>query len=78
MDPEEIATNIVYAAARVHRALGPGLLESAYQQCFTYELNQRGLQVECEVALPLIYEEIQVNSGYRTDVVVEKSVGTLI
>jgi GxxExxY protein len=53
MDPEEIATNIVDAALRVHRALGRGLLESAYQQYLAYELNQRGLQVECEVALPI-------------------------
>ena len=52
MDIEEIAGTIVDAAIKVHRALGPGLLESAYQKCLAYELRKRGLQVKCEVLLP--------------------------
>lgn len=53
MDPEEVATNIVDAAIKVHRALGPGLLESAYQQCLAFELRRRGLRVDCEGLLPI-------------------------
>ena len=53
LDIEEIAAMIVDAAIKVHRALGPGLLESAYQHCYAYELRKRGLRVQCEVLLPL-------------------------
>ncbi len=57
MDPEEVAKNIVDAAIKVHRALGPGLLESAYQQCLAFELRRRGLRVDCETLLPICYED---------------------
>ncbi len=59
MDIEEIAKSIVDAAVKVHRALRPGLLESAYQQCLAYELSQRNLQVECEVSFPSLYENVR-------------------
>jgi len=71
MPIEEVAKQIVDAAIKVHRALGPGLLESAYQKCFAYELRQRGLRVECEVQLPLVYEGLSFDAGYRIDMLVE-------
>ncbi len=73
-DIEEIATIIVDAAIKVHRALGPGLLESAYQHCLAYELRKRGLQVETEVALPIIYDGERIDVGYRLDILVEKAI----
>jgi GxxExxY protein len=74
MDIEEVARQTVDAAIKVHRALGPGLLESAYQKCLEYELRKRGLQVECEVLLPVIYEGVQIDAGYRIDMLVEDCV----
>jgi GxxExxY protein len=71
---EEIATQIVDAAIKVHRALGPGLLESAYQQCFAHELRQRGLKVETEVVLPIAYEGLQIDAGYRIDMLIEQAI----
>ena len=70
-DIEEVARQIVDSAIRVHRELGPGLLESAYQACLGYELRKRGLQVECEIAIPIIYDGQQIDIGYRADMVVE-------
>jgi len=74
MDIEETAKKIVDSAIKVHRALGPGLLESAYQQCHTYELRKRGLIVDCEVNLPIQYESMTIDVGYRIDSIVNKSV----
>lgn len=71
MDIEEVAKNIVDASIKVHRALGPGLLESAYQHCLTYELRKRGLKVECEVLLPIAYDGQQIDAGYRIDMLIE-------
>ena len=71
---EDIAKTIVDAAIKVHRALGPGLLESAYQQCLAYELRKRGLSVETEVELPLKYKDVQINVGYRIDRLVENRI----
>ncbi len=71
MDIEEIAGKIVDDAIKVHTALGPGLLESAYQKCLAYELRKNKLSVECEVVLPIIYENIEINAGYRLDMIVE-------
>jgi GxxExxY protein len=71
MDVEEVARQIVDAAIKVHRALGPGLLESAYQKCLAYELCKRGLRVECEVLQPIIYEDVKIDAGYRIDMLVE-------
>ncbi len=71
MNIEEIARIIVDAAIKVHRALGPGLLESAYQKCLAYELRKRGLHVECEVVLPIMYDGQQIDAGYRIDMFVE-------
>jgi GxxExxY protein len=71
---ERTATEIVDAAIRIHRTLGPGLLESAYQQCLTYELGKRGIEVECEVQLPVRYESIQIDAGYRMDMLVNQAI----
>lgn len=74
MEIEDIAKIIVDSAIKVHRTLGPGLLESAYQQCLAYELRKRGLKVETEVEVPLKYEEIQISIGYRIDMLVENQI----
>lgn len=74
MDIEEVARIIVDAAIKVHRALGPGLLESAYQYCLAYELRKRGLRVECELVLPIIYDGQRIDAGYRIDMLVEDCV----
>jgi len=67
----ELATQVIGACIAVHRTLGPGLLESAYKECLFYELFKRGLFVEKEKPLPLVYEEIRMDCGYRLDIVVE-------
>ncbi|MGD0173433.1 MAG: GxxExxY protein [Anaerolineales bacterium] len=74
MNIEEVGKQIVDSSIKVHRALGPGLLESAYQAWLVYELRQRGLLVECEVEQPVIYEELHLDAGYRLDMVVENCV----
>ncbi len=74
MDIEEISKIIVNSAIKVHRQLGPGLLESAYQACLAYELTKRGLTVACEVSLPIRYEDLTIETGYRIDMLVENCV----
>ena len=71
MEIEKVAKEIVDAAIKVHRALGPGLLESAYQHCLVYELRKRGLKVESEIVLPIVYDGQQIDAGYRMDLLVE-------
>jgi GxxExxY protein len=70
-DLEFLGSSIIGAAIKVHRVLGPGLLESAYQKCLEFELRKLGLQVECELALPLHYESVRIDAGYRLDMLVE-------
>jgi len=70
----EITENVIGAAIRIHRALGPGLLESAYEECLCYELSKAGLAFERQKALPVIYESVKLNCGYRIDLVVEDAV----
>lgn len=70
----EISQLIIGCAIKVHSALGPGLLESAYEECLYYELTKEGLKVEKQKALPLIYEEIRLEIGYRLDLIVEDKV----
>ena len=67
----EIPGIVVDAAMKVHTELGPGLLESAYSACMAYELRQRGLKVESEVGLPLVYGGVEMEVGYRLDLLVE-------
>ncbi len=70
MDIEKIGKAVVNSAIKVHKALGPGLLESAYQKCLEYELSKEGLACQCEVPLPVHYEEVQIDIGYRVDMIV--------
>lgn len=65
---------VVDSAIRVHSALGPGLLESAYEACLIAELTQRGFRVESQVILPIVYGAVQLNAGYRIDLLVENEV----
>ena len=75
MAPEEdIGHAIIGAAIKVHSVVGPGLLESAYEACLIYELEKRRLRIKAQVALPLRYEEILVDQGYRLDLLVEDMV----
>lgn len=71
---EELTEKIIGAAIEVHRELGPGLLESAYQVCLVHELELRGLNVEQQVPLPVTYKGITLDCGYRLDLVVENRV----
>jgi GxxExxY protein len=66
-----ISGAIVDAAITVHSALGPGLLESAYEACLLYELRKRGLHVEAQVPFPVVYETVRLEFGYRIDLLVE-------
>lgn len=62
------------SAVHVHKVLGPGLLESAYQYCLAHELRKRGLHVDCELPLPLVYDGQHIEAGYRIDMLVENSI----
>jgi GxxExxY protein len=70
-DIEAVAKDIVDAAFRVHKEFGPGLLESAYQQCHAYELRKRDRKVLTEVVLPIIYDGQNIDAGYRIDMIVD-------
>jgi len=71
MTENEISKVVIDSAMRVHTTLGPGLLESAYEECLFYELNKSGLRVEKQKPLPLIYEEVKLECGYRVDLLIE-------
>lgn len=73
-DEDNITRRIIGAAIEVHRALGPGLLESAYEACLAYELTQRGLRVEQQKAMPVVYRDVCLDCGYRIDLLVEDRV----
>ncbi|MFZ4583130.1 MAG: GxxExxY protein [Paludibacter sp.] len=74
MNDDEISRVILDSAYKVHTKLGPGLLESTYRACLAYELRKVGLNVEEEKALPLIYEEIKLECGYRIDLLINSRV----
>ena len=74
MDIELVGCHVIDGSIKVHSRLGPGLLESAYKSCLTYELRKRGLRVETEVPLPVIYDGVKVDAGYRIDLLVERCV----
>ncbi len=74
MDQNQLTHEILDSAYKVHSALGPGLLESAYKACLVYELQKKGFSVEVEKPIPLIYEEIKLDCGYRLDILVENTV----
>lgn len=74
MELNEISAQVVDAAMKVHSALGPGLLENAYEVCLKYELEKRGLRVQQQIALPAMYDGIRIDLGYRLDLLVEEQV----
>lgn len=74
MEPNEVSGIVVDAAIKVHSALGPGLLESAYEACLAHELSKRGLTVESQKILPVIYDGIRLDVGYRLDLLVNDTV----
>ena len=84
MTENELSKVVFDCALKVHQTLGPGLLESAYEECLFYELKKSGLYVQKQKALPLVYEEVKLDVGYRIDIIIEnkliievKSVETL-
>lgn len=74
MTENELSSIIIGCGIEVHSALGPGLLESAYQECLYYKLKKEGLHVEKEKSMPLIFEEVELECGYRIDLLVENKV----
>jgi GxxExxY protein len=74
MDINQISGKVIEAAMRVHSALGPGLLESAYEACLLHELRKIGFKVLSQVPLPLHYDGVVIDAGYRIDIMVEDSV----
>lgn len=74
MTENELSNKIIGCAIKVHSALGPGLLESAYQECLYYSLQQEGFDVVRQKSMPLIFEEVKLDCGYRIDLLVENKV----
>jgi GxxExxY protein len=71
MSENDISKIVFESALKVHRILGPGLLESAYEECLFYELKKYDLKVEKQKQLPLVYEDVKLDAGYRIDIIVE-------
>jgi GxxExxY protein len=74
MTENEIAKEIVDSAYKIHTSLGPGLLKSVYESVLAYELNKRGMQVERQKPLPVIYEKVRLEEGFRADLIVSGKV----
>jgi GxxExxY protein len=74
MEINQITEKIIGCAIEVHRNLGPGLLESAYEECLVYELRNAGLIAVRQIAVPVVYKDIKLECGYRIDVLVENTV----
>lgn len=72
MDENSISNEVIGLAIEVHKALGPGLLESAYKECLYYKISKSGLWVEKEKPIPLVFEEVKLECGYRIDLLVER------
>jgi GxxExxY protein len=71
---QQVSRMVITAAMKVHSALGPGLLESAYELCLVHELRQAGLEVQSQLALPIMYHGVKLDAGYRIDLLVENKV----
>ena len=71
MEFESLSKNVLGAAIEVHKHLGPGLLESAYEECLAFELVQRGYKIERQKPIPVVYKEIKLDCGYRMDILVD-------
>ena len=74
MDRDPVTERIIGCAIEVHRALGPGLLESAYQKCLAFELGQHGIQFRQQVPLPVEYKGTRIECGYRIDLLIDDAV----
>jgi GxxExxY protein len=74
MTHNEISKMVIGCAIEVHKVLGPGLLESVYQECLVYELQQNGLQIVKEKPMPVVYKAVTMDKGYRIDILVENKV----
>lgn len=74
MNEDKITERIIGCALKVHKSLDPGLLESAYKECLNYEMQECGLSVEKEKPLPLVYEKVKLECGYRADFLIENKV----
>lgn len=74
MNENELSSKIIGIAIEVHQSLGPGLLESAYKECLFYRLQKEGIFVEKEKPMPLVYEAVKLECGYRIDLLVERKV----
>jgi GxxExxY protein len=74
MANSNLTEQIIGCAIKVHKALGSGLLESAYQECLSFELRKVGLYVEKEKPLPLVYEDVKLDCGYRIDLLIERQI----
>ncbi|MEX6686764.1 GxxExxY protein [Danxiaibacter flavus] len=73
MDINAITNKVIGCAIEIHKSLGPGLLESAHEECLAFELMKAGLQIERQAPVPVIYKQIHLNCGYRIDILVEKT-----
>lgn len=74
MEINQITEKIIGCAIEVHKNLGPGLLESAYEECLVFELNKTGLKVDRQLAVSVVYKDIKLDCGYRLDILVENTV----
>ena len=74
MEFEKLSNDIIKYALEVHTALGPGLLENAYKECLYYKLTKSGIFVEKEKSIPLVFEDIKLECGYRIDLLVENEI----
>lgn len=74
MELNELSSRIIGCAIEVHKALGPGLLESAYEECLAYELTESGLKIKRQVPMPLVYKKVKMEIGYRMDIQVEEKI----
>lgn len=74
MELNDISGKIIECSIKVHRALGPGMLESAYEACLMYELKKQGLKVQHQLKLPIVYDGMKLETGYRIDLLVEEKV----
>jgi len=74
MTHDPVVDEIIGASIKIHRALGPGLLESSHEHCLEYELRKRRLAVQRQVPVPLIYEDVRLDCGYRVDLIVDRDI----
>jgi len=73
MEFDALSGRVIGAAIEVHRELGPGLLESTYERCLVHELRERGIECVCQMPLPVVYKGVQIDCGYRIDLLVEQT-----